>query len=145
MGKETTKLGHVKVVSNKDKTEEELAQAIAVGMIACAETAAGHAIVACAVDTGRLRNSITGAVNQPKKGLVQTAANTNDGVSATRQEYKVLSMPEENSMTIGTNVEYAQYIELGHSEQSPNGFLGIALTEHLNEYKMLLERELKGK
>lgn len=135
----------VKVVSHKDKCEEELASAIAEGLYSCAEAAMTYAKTAVAVDTGRLRNSITGAVNQPQKGLVQTAPNTYGGETAVKEDYAVLAMPSENSMAIGTNVEYAQYIELGHSKQSPNGFLGIALSEHLPEYKNLLESALRGK
>ena len=60
------------------------------------------------VDTGRLRNSISYAV---------------DGESA----------------YIGTNVEYAPYVELGTSRAKAHHMLQKAATEHSAEYKRLSE------
>ena len=60
------------------------------------------------IDTGRLRNSISYAV---------------DGESA----------------YIGTNVEYAPYVELGTSRAKAHHMLQKAATEHSAEYKRLAE------
>lgn len=54
----------------------------------------------CPVDTGRLRSSITNEIGQDGQGLVAT---------------------------IGTNVEYAPYIELGTSRMAAQPFLLPAL------------------
>lgn len=68
----------------------------------------------CPVDTGRLRNSIT------------------------HQQY------DENTEVIGTNVEYAPYVELGHHTKGGNKvaakpFLRPAAENHTSEYKKIIE------
>ena len=64
------------------------------------------------VDTGRLRNSISYAV---------------DGESA----------------YIGTNVEYAPYLELGTKKIAAHHYLKRAATEHKDEYKKLTAQAIK--
>ena len=72
----------------------------------------------CPVDTGRLRNSIT------------------------HQQY------DENTEIIGTNVEYAPYVELGHhttggSFVPAKPYLRPAIENHSEEYKKIVEDVLK--
>ena len=64
------------------------------------------------IDTGRLRNSISYAV---------------DGESA----------------YIGTNVEYAPYLELGTKKIAAHHYLKRAVTEHKDEYKNLTVQAVK--
>lgn len=69
----------------------------------------------CPVDTGRLRNSIT------------------------HQQY------DENTEVVGTNVEYAPYVELGHVTPSgnpvaPRPFLRPAAENHTSEYKAIIKQ-----
>lgn len=45
---------------------------------------------------------------------------------------------------IGTNVEYAPYVELGTSKQKAKPYLRPAATEHNDEYKALMEASLKN-
>jgi HK97 gp10 family phage protein len=45
---------------------------------------------------------------------------------------------------IGTNVEYAPYVELGTSKQKAQPYLRPAATEHDDEYKALMEASLKN-
>lgn len=68
------------------------------------------------VDTGRLRNSITNEVEMKEKAVY-----------------------------IGTNVEYAPYVELGARGRKPKPYLRPAATEHTDVYQRILESELKGK
>ena len=77
--------------------------------------AEGYAKRLCPVDTGKLRNSIT---------------HTSDGKYA----------------YIGTNVEYAKYIEYGTSspKRPARPYLRPAASEHMEEYKQILEKELKN-
>ena len=68
----------------------------------------------CPVDTGRLRNSIT------------------------HQQY------DENTEVIGSNVEYAPYVELGHHTSggkfiAGKPFLKPAAEGHTAEYKAIIE------
>lgn len=104
----------VKVESHVDEVLRSKDEKLQTAMEAVALTAESYAKIACPVDTGRLRNSIS---------------HTSDAESA----------------TIGTNVEYAIYVEMGSSQQAPDGYLGIALTEHLKQYQQMIENELNRK
>lgn len=73
----------------------------------------GYAKLACPVDTGRLRNSISHAV-------------------------------DEQSAVIGTNVEYAAYVEYGTTKTKAQPYLKPAATEHGDEYREIVESTLKG-
>lgn len=92
--------------------------------------AADYAAGLCPVDTGNLRNSITSEV-----------------------------AIDEHAVYVGTNVEYAPYVEFGHHQQvgryvpkigkrlvrefvPAKPFLAPAIDEHLDEYKYILETEL---
>lgn len=72
----------------------------------------------CPVDTGNLRNSIT------------------------HQQL------DENTEVIGTNVEYAPYVELGHRKVGggnvpPKHFLRPAAENHAEEYKKIVEMVMR--
>lgn len=45
---------------------------------------------------------------------------------------------------IGTNVEYAPYVEFGTSKMKANPFLRSAAGDHANEYREILKDYLKG-
>ena len=73
----------------------------------------------CPVDTGRLRNSIT------------------------HQQY------DDDTEVVGTNVEYAPYVELGHHTSSGKSvaakpFLRPAAEGHTEEYKAIIDRIMKN-
>ena len=69
----------------------------------------------CPVDTGNLRGSITHEVDAA-----------------------------DNTVYIGTNVEYAPYVELGTSRQKPQPFLKPAASEHGAQYRQVLKNALGG-
>ena len=69
----------------------------------------------CPVDTGNLRGSIAHEVD--------TA---------------------DNAVYIGTNVEYAPYVELGTSRQEAQPFLRPAASEHGEQYRQVLKKALGG-
>lgn len=108
----------------EDNTQEVLSalpRAAAAALEAIGLQAEGYAKKLCPVDTGRLRNSITHTVEF-------------DGLDV----YAV----------IGTNVEYAPYVEEGHS--LGNGkvskgahFLRKAASDHPGEYRKIVERYLR--
>lgn len=73
----------------------------------------------CPVDTGNLRNSIT------------------------HQQF------DESTEVIGSNVEYAPFVELGHftaagTKVAAQPFLRPAAENHTSEYKRILEQTLKN-
>lgn len=68
----------------------------------------------CPVDTGNLRNSIT---------------------------HKVILNDE--LVYVGTNVEYAPYVELGTKKTKPKPYLRPAVENHMSEYKSIIDSEMK--
>ena len=102
-------MADVTFVNNSDAILELLEQAKRRGLEACGLEAESYAkINETAIDTGRLRNSITHAT-------------------------------DENNAYIGTNVEYARYIEEG-TRKYPNGlhYLKRSVSEHTERYRQLL-------
>lgn len=51
---------------------------------------------------------------------------------------------DEDSAYIGTNVEYAAYVELGTSRRKAKPYLKPAVTQHTAEYKALAEEAFKS-
>ena len=45
---------------------------------------------------------------------------------------------------IGTNVEYAPYVELGALGRDPKPYLKPAVENHIGEYQKIIEGELGG-
>lgn len=99
---------------NAQQIADAIDQALAKALEEVGLVAEGYAKKACPVDTGRLRNSITHQVR-----------------------------PSEKSVYIGTNVEYAPYVELGTSRMEPQPFLRPAAKDHEGTYKKIFESELK--
>lgn len=50
----------------------------------------------------------------------------------------------DDTAYIGTNVEYAAYVELGTVNTRAQPYLKPAVADHISEYKRLVEGELKG-
>lgn len=103
------------VQDNTDEVVEALGTAMARALEAIGIQAEGYAKDLCPVDTGRLRNSITHAIEA-----------------------------DEKAAYIGTNVEYAPYVELGTSKHKAQPFLTPAAQNHGDEYRSIMESELKG-
>ena len=99
----------------------------------------------CPVDTGRLRNSITHAVSgHPAAQSHYTADKPKNG-KTNSGSYSGQAPDEKNkAVWIGTNVEYAPYVHDGTSKMSANRFLKKAATNYKDEYKGIIERELKS-
>lgn len=104
----------VKIESHKDEILNGLnGWAMRVALEEVGLTAERYAKRICPVDTGRLRNSITHQVNMSEKAVY-----------------------------VGTNVEYAPYVELGTKTQKAQPYLRPAIANHINEYKQIFERVL---
>lgn len=103
----------VQVNDNSGNVRQALANAISPALEAIGLTAEAYAKLLCPVDTGRLRNSISHAVDEREKAVY-----------------------------IGTNVEYAPYVELGTSRTKAQPFLKPAATNHTEEYKALITQHL---
>ena len=105
----------VEVHDNSKEISENIKSALLRGMEKCGLTAEGYAKKLAPVDTGNLRNSITHEVDE-----------------------------EEPAAYIGTNVEYAPYQELGTIHMKAQPFLKPAVNDHANEYRKIIEGEMKN-
>lgn len=105
----------IKFTDNSKEVSEDIKSALLRGLEACGLVAEGYAKKLAPVDTGNLRNSITHDVD--------------DG---------------EPAAYIGTNVEYAPYVCLGTIHMKAQPFLKPAVADHANEYRKIIENELKN-
>lgn len=64
-------------------------------------------------------------------------------VDTGRLRNSITHVTDESAAYIGTNVEYAPYVELGTSRQKPQPFLRPAAADHANQYRSILEAEMK--
>lgn len=106
------------VTVNEDNTEQAvdgIDSAIGVALEEIGLSAEKYAAKKCPVDTGNLRGSITHEVDAG-----------------------------DNAVYIGTNVEYAPYVELGTSRQKAQPFLRPAASEHGAQYRRVLKKALGG-
>lgn len=102
-------------VDNRDEFKRGMEAALATALEEIGLTAEGYAKRACPVDTGRLRNSITHIVDE-------------DGALA----------------VLGTNVEYAPFVELGTRHQKPQPYLKPAAEDHESTYRSIFRKHLGG-
>lgn len=105
----------VTIKSNADLIKRAAPDAIERALEAIGLQAEGYAKMLCPVDTGRLRNSITHTVDVT-----------------------------EQKAYIGTNVEYAAYVEMGTSRSKAQPYLQPAVYNHTDEYSEMVEHFLKN-
>ena len=105
----------VEIHDNSKEVSEAIKSALLKGLETCGLVAEGYAKKLAPVDTGNLRNSITHTVDE-----------------------------EETAAYIGTNVEYASYVCLGTIHMKAQPFLKPAVADHANEYRKIIEKELKN-
>lgn len=138
-------------IDNSDIVLEQLAEAIDAAAFAIgaeAETYAKKVIKnAGAVDTGRLRNSITFATRE-NEGSTKSFTYTVkvDGKNMKITDTTVIGTGAQlGDIYIGTNVEYAAGIETGsHRKAGAVNFLRRACTENSDRYKKLLKMALEN-
>lgn len=130
---------NIKFTDNSREVLAALDAALLRGLEKCGLVAEGYAKKLCPVDTGNLRNSITHMVDE-----------------------------REPAAIIGTNNEYAAYVCLGTGKYADGGrptpwvykdakgqyhwtagnraqpFLKPAVSDHANQYREILEDELKN-
>lgn len=106
----------IKITDNSQAVRQELNEAVERALTRIGLQAETFAKKKCPVDTGNLRNSISNKVKT-------------EG---------------ENAVYIGTNVEYAPYVELGARGRKGVHFLRDAAADHNDVYKRIIEDELKS-
>ena len=116
----------VKVESNAAAVKEALSEQIEAALIA----------VGLAAETNA-KDEITKAVyNTPesKSGYVRTG----------RLRNSITNAHDEDSVYIGTNVEYAAFVEIGTTKMKARPYLRPAATQYTEQYKELVEMALKS-
>ena len=108
-------IGSVKVTSHVKEVIEAKNDAIARALEAIGIQAEGDVAELAPVDTGRLRDSITHETHA-----------------------------EEESVYVGTNVEYAAYQEYGTSRMKAHPFLKPGIMNNLETYKEIAEKYLSS-
>ena len=130
---------NVQFTDNSKEVLEAMQETAIRALEKCGLTAEGYAKKLCPVDTGNLRNSITHTVDE-----------------------------EEPAAYIGSNAEYAAYVELGTGKYVSGGrptpwvyqdekgnwhrthgqkaqpYLKPAVADHAHTYRKIIEDELKG-
>lgn len=106
---------NIQFTDNSKEVSDNIKAALLRGLETCGLVAEGYAKKLSPVDTGNLRNSITHDVD--------------DG---------------DPAAYIGTNVEYAPYVCLGTIHMKAQPFLKPAVADHANEYRKIIENELKN-
>ncbi len=131
---------NIEVQDHSAEVSAEIKAALLRGLEKCGLVAEGYAKRLAPVDTGNLRNSITHKVD-----------------------------PAEPAVYIGTDSEYAAYVELGTGQYYPGGrptpwkyqdangnwhwtagnkaqpYLKPAVADHANQYRAIIEDELHGR
>lgn len=102
---------------NREAAKGAISRAIAASLEEIGLTAEGYAKRKCPVDTGRLRNSIT---------------------------HQVEAGERSGKVYIGTNVEYAGYVELGTFRQKEQPYLKPAAADHASTYRSIVRKHLGG-
>lgn len=108
-------IGSVKVTSHVKEVIEAKNDAIAHALEAIGIQAEGDVAELAPVDTGRLRDSITHETHA-----------------------------EEESVYVGTNVEYAAYQEYGTSRMRAHPYLKPGIMNNLETYKEIAEKYLSS-
>lgn len=101
--------------------------------------AEGYAKRLCTVDTGRLRNSITHATT-----TYLGAGTYQDNKGNTFNDATARGTPEKDTVYIGTNVDYAVYVEMGTVNTPAQPYLKPAAADHMEKYRSILKSELQG-
>lgn len=117
-------MSSIEVVSHKAEVLHATERKMKAAAMMIGGTVEGHAKELCPVDTGLLRNSITYAIggSQPN-----TTSYQSNHVDKNRHRIEVehgfyageapRDADDEVTVYVGTNVQYAPYIELGHSQE----------------------------
>lgn len=98
---------------NRREVAEAIDKAVAAALEEMGLACEGYAKLACPVDTGRLRSSITH-----------------------------MTKPSDNAVYVGTNVEYGPCVELGTVHMAARPFLKPAAADHADAYRAILRRHM---
>ena len=149
-----------KIEDHSDEVLNELENALEVALEEVGLTAEGYAKKLCPVDTGLLRNSITHAVGGNNTSISSYKGSSHHGDTPVTRKNKVAGKPapephsgtysgtagskRDHTVYIGTNVEYAPYVELGTVNTKAQLFLKPAIQDHVSQYIAMIKKRLQN-
>lgn len=132
-------MSDVQFTSHADEVLEAMVKARANALTAIGMTAETYAKEITPVDTSRARNSITYATSEYSGVGSYTDNNGNSYSDATAR-----AQAEDDTVYIGSNVEYFPAIELGARNRKAHHMLSRAATGHTSEYKELAKQAFEN-
>lgn len=143
---------NVQVTNNTNRVLTAFDQKMLTALMAVGLQAEGYAKLELEnsprrVDTGLLRNSITFAIDGEKTNITDYKASKPDADGNIQSGTYSGTPPKESgnkrSVFLGTNVEYAPYVEYGTSKMEANHFMKNAISKHVDEYKQIFNHYAK--
>ena len=152
----------VRIDSHVDEFTSEVRRKIPIALEKCGLAAEGYAKRLCRVDTGLLRNSITHALDGGPASISEYKASFGSNRGRTGKRLSASSknagrvgsgsysgtMPsngdDKRTVYVGTNVEYAPYVEMGTSRTKPKPFIRPSIADHVNEYVNIIKSTLNS-
>lgn len=137
-------------IDNSDKVKKELLGRIPPALEAVGQQAVGHCKQELEntpkrIDTGLLRNSITFALAGEAPAISSYSGDKPRGGSIPTGSYSGTAPEEDKPVVyVGTNVEYAPYVEFGTDRMAPNHFIKNGIQNNIDEYKAIMKRHLEG-
>ena len=141
----------VDFVTHEKEVIQAIGEACEAALTAVGLQAEGYAKLRCPVDTGLLRNSITYAIDGQQPAITSYHGDNPskyDGRPPESGQYSGTAPKEGKNrhvVYIGTNVEYAPYVEYGAELTKAQPFLRPAAAGHTDEYMQIIKTYMKAK
>lgn len=84
------------------------------------------------------------AIGMNAEGYAKRSLTDQGAVDTGRLRNSVTHEEDATSVQVGTNVEYAPYIELGTYKMRARPYIKPAIADHIPEYKEILKKFLEG-
>ena len=137
-------MSDVQITSHRTEVDRAVEKVLHKAARMIGGSAVGHAVDACPVDTGLLKNSITFAIGGEAPAILDYQSDEKDqnGERATGHYDGEAPEDDEGDITVyvGTNVEYAPYQELGTVNMDARPFLRPAMEDFKREYEQIVEQ-----
>lgn len=145
-------MANVEITNHYADVEKALQAAMDKAAMMCgmvAETAAKQSLTASgAVDTGYLRNSVTFGIGGKPPHISQYSGKGKKGKPARTGGYggslPADSDPDERTVYVGTNVEYAPEIEFGTSRMAARPFIRTAFSDNLGKVEAAVRKAFQS-
>ena len=84
------------------------------------------------------------AISMKAEGYAKKSLTDSGAVDTGRLRGSVTGEYDGNGVQVGTNVEYATYVELGTYKMGARPYIKPSIEDHVQEYQEILKRILEG-